>query len=164
MSVEKSIFGIQTGLLGIWIHNEYGLSNQIVLRSELGLDSGFFASSDEFTFLMTPVLTLESRWYYNLEKRNAKNKNIKNNSGNFLALKTSYNPDLFTISNAENVRVINQISIIPKWAIKRTYFDHLTFETGVGIGQVFYLGKSSQYLAKKSETVLDLHLRIGYTF
>ena len=113
---------------------------------------------------MTPVLTLEPRWYYNLENRAAKNKNIQKNSGNFIALKTSYNPDLFTISNADNLRVIDQLSIIPKWGIKRTYSDHLTFETGIGIGQVFYFGKSSDYLAKKSDVALDLHLRIGYTF
>lgn len=164
VSVEKSIFGIQTGLLGIWVHNESKLSNQFALKTELGLDSGFFANSSEFKFLMTPVLTLEPRWYYNLENRFAKNKNISKNSGNFISIKTSYNPDLFTISNADNLRVIDQLSIIPKWGIKRTYFEHLTLETGIGVGQVFYFGKSSDYLAKKNDVVLDLHLRIGYTF
>jgi hypothetical protein len=42
VSVEKSIFGIQTGLLGIWVHNEMRLTNEIALRTELGLDSGIF--------------------------------------------------------------------------------------------------------------------------
>ncbi len=35
-SVEKSTYGIQTGLLGVWIHNEFRLSNEISLRSEVG--------------------------------------------------------------------------------------------------------------------------------
>lgn len=35
-SVEKSVFGIQTGFLGIWGHNETKLTNQIALRSEIG--------------------------------------------------------------------------------------------------------------------------------
>ena len=35
-SVEKTVFGIQTGFLGIWGHNESKLSNTIALRSELG--------------------------------------------------------------------------------------------------------------------------------
>ena len=151
-------------MLGIWVHNESRLSNQIVLRSEIGLDSGFFGNSDEFNFLMTPVFTVEPRWYYNLEKRTLKNRSIKHNSGNFISLKTSYNPDLFTISNVDNLRVIDQLSIIPKWGIKRTYFDHLTFETGIGIGQVFYFGKSADYWNKKSDVGVDLHLRIGYSF
>ena len=41
-SVEKSIFGIQTGFLGIWVHNEYKLSNKIAFRTELGFDAGIF--------------------------------------------------------------------------------------------------------------------------
>ena len=164
VSVEKSIFGIQTGLLGIWVHNEMRLTNEIALRTELGLDSGIFLNSNTFKFLLTPVVTVEPRWYYNLERRSSKNKNIKKNSGNFFSIKTSYNPDLFTISNADNVRVIDQLLIIPKWGIKRTYFGNLTFETGAGFGEVFYFGKSAADLSKKSEFAVDLHLRIGYTF
>ena len=39
-SVEKSSFGIQTGVLGIWAHREVKLSNQIALRAEFGMDAG----------------------------------------------------------------------------------------------------------------------------
>tara|TARA_R110002049_G_scaffold293042_4_gene477866 strand:+ start:769 stop:969 length:201 start_codon:yes stop_codon:yes gene_type:complete len=35
-SVEKSIFGIQTGFAGLWINNELKLSNQIVALPFLG--------------------------------------------------------------------------------------------------------------------------------
>lgn len=35
--VEKSIFGIQTGFFGVWIHNESRLTKEISLRSEIGL-------------------------------------------------------------------------------------------------------------------------------
>lgn len=164
VSVEKSIFGVQTGFLGIWVHNEMRLTNEIALRTELGLDSGIFLNSDTFKFLMTPVVTLEPRWYYNLERRSSKNKSIKKNSGNFFSIKTSYNPDLFTISNADNVGAINQLSIIPKWGIKRTYFGNLTFETGAGFGEVFYFRENATNFDKKSEFAIDLHLRIGYTF
>ena len=44
-SVEESIFGIQTGILGIWAHNESKLGNSIALRTELGLDAGIFGGS-----------------------------------------------------------------------------------------------------------------------
>ena len=40
-SVEESTYGIQTGVLGIWAHNETKLSNQIALRAEIGMDAGF---------------------------------------------------------------------------------------------------------------------------
>ncbi len=40
-SVEKSIFGIQTGFFGIWVHNEFRISNRFALRSEAGFDASF---------------------------------------------------------------------------------------------------------------------------
>ena len=51
ISVEKSVFGIQTGL-GIWVHNESRMSNKIALRSELGLGGAIWGGSiyDEVGF------------------------------------------------------------------------------------------------------------------
>mgnify|MGYP003668620850 CR=1 FL=1 len=42
-SVEKSVFSIQTGFLGLWVNHEAKLTNKIALRTELGLDAGIFA-------------------------------------------------------------------------------------------------------------------------
>ena len=69
-SIEKTVFGIQTGFLGIWVHNESRLSNTIALRSEFGLDAGILFTDFEGNsgFLLAPVLTLEPRFYYNLNK------------------------------------------------------------------------------------------------
>jgi hypothetical protein len=163
ISVEKSIFGIQTGLLGAWVHNESRLSNSISLRSEMGLDIGVFGSdvNDNNGFILIPVIRLEPRWYYNLEKRNAKGKNIKNNSANFLTVNLSYSPDWFYISNKDNINIISSFAIVPKWGIKRSIGNYFTYETGIGIGYVAYL---EDYLNKNGGVGLDLHLRIGYTF
>lgn len=160
-SVEKSIFGIQTGFFGAWVHNESKLSNEISLRSEIGLDAGFVINGSYSGFLFVPSLRVEPRWYYNLDKRLAKGKNIKNNSGNFLSLTTTYNPDLFVIPEDNNLNFISSVSVIPKWAIKRTYGNHFTFETGAGVGYIFY---TEDYGDIDGEVGVDLHLRIGYTF
>lgn len=168
-SVEKSIFGVQTGFLGIWLHNESKLTNSLALRSEIGFDSGIYGGSvmfgDETNFFLTPVITIEPRWYYNLEKRLDKEKSIDKNSGNFIGLKISFNPDLFVISNQEGIQVPNQIFIIPKWAMKRTLGEHFTYELGIGIGyhHVFY-EIPNYHPDDENEAALDLHLRIGYTF
>ena len=159
--VEKSIFGIQTGFFGAWVHNESKLSNEISLRSEIGLDAGFVINGSYSGFLFVPSLRVEPRWYYNLDKRLAKGKNIKNNSGNFISLTTTYNPDWFMIPEENNLNFISSVSVIPKWAIKRTYGNHFTFETGVGVGYVFY---TEDYGDINGEVGVDLHLRIGYTF
>jgi hypothetical protein len=72
--IEKSIFNVQTGFLGVWVNNEYRLSNEIVLRSEVGLDLGFQGCSDCNTvYGLIPVISHEPRWYYNINKRNSKN-------------------------------------------------------------------------------------------
>ena len=88
-SVEKSVLGIQTGFLGIWAHNESRLSNKIALRSEIGFDagyqSGFFYPED--VFFLAPVLTLEPRFYYNLNKRDSNQKSSLITAGILFRLK-----------------------------------------------------------------------------
>jgi len=165
-SVEKSTYGIQTGILGVWVHREVKLSNEIALRVELGMDAGIFGGSfyPKTGFLMTPVITVEPRWYYNLEKRQSKSKNISGNSGNFLSIKTSYNPNWFTISNYDNVEIINQFSIIPTWGIKRNIGQNFTYETGIGLGYRYYFAKSQGYTQNEGTAAVNLHLRIGYRF
>lgn len=172
ISVEKSIFGVQTGFLGAWVHNEAKLTNSIALRSEIGLDFGFrisnFYTDDgdkEFDFLLVPVINLEPRWYYNLNKRKQKSKNISNNSGNFLSLKTSYLPGLFVISDVENAKGVSSISAIPTWGIRRSLGKHFNFETGFGLGVTHFFNRRYTLL-DSYQTVLsaNLHLRIGYQF
>ena len=98
-SVERSTSGLQTGVLGIWAYNEARLSSTIALRTEVGFDFGIwettFFDSYNSPFLLTPVIVLEPRFYYNLKKRSENSKRIDDNSGNFIALKTGFHPDLF---------------------------------------------------------------------
>lgn len=166
-SVEKSTFGIQTGFLGIWVHNESKLSNEFALRTEIGLDTGLFGSDlyDVNGFILAPTITLEPRWYYNLNKRQGKSKRIDGNSGNFISIKTTYHPDWFVISNEDNIEVISDISIIPTWGIRRHLGNHFTYETGIGIGFVHYFDKDNVVtIGEQSDIAVNLHLRIGYRF
>ena len=162
--VEKSIFGIQATLIGISVNNEMRLSNQISLRSEVGLDGALFwgARTKGTGFYLIPDLVIEPRWYYNLEKRVSKGKSIKKNSGNFLTPSIVYVPDLFVISSDKSITgVVPRIALIPKWGIKRTIGDHFTYEVGTGIGYVHYL---NNYYNKSSDVIFDIHFKIGYTF
>ncbi|MBP4143238.1 hypothetical protein J3S90_15665 [Flavobacterium sp. P4023] len=162
-SVEKSTYGIQTGLLGIWIHNEMRLTNQIALRTELGMNAGIFGGDfyPQTGFLMTPVITVEPRWYYNLENRQSKSKNISGNSGNFVSLQTSYHPNWFVISNYDNLKTFNLLTIIPTWGIKRNVGEHFTYETAIGIG---YGHQFREAYGDLEGVTANLHLRIGYRF
>lgn len=165
-SVEQSTYGIQTGFLGIWAHNESKLSNQIALRSELGLDTGVFGSdvNDIDGLILIPTITLEPRWYYNLNKREKKSRRIDGNSGNFISIKTTYHPDWFVISNEDNINFISDITIVPTWGIRRNVGAHFTYETGIGIGYVHYFKEDNVILLNESDVAVNLHLRIGYRF
>lgn len=166
-SVEKSTFGIQTGFLGIWAHNESKLSNAIALRSELGLDAAIFGENfvGSQSFIMVPAITLDPRWYYNLNKRVTKKRRIDGNSGNFVSIKTTYHPDLVLGSLPANTVFISDITIIPTWGIRRNVGKHFTYETGIGIGYYHLFKKDNVFLFEDENGVaVNLHLRIGYRF
>lgn len=165
-SVEKSTFGIQTGVLGLWGHQESKLSNSIVLRSEIGLDAGAFNENFEegSHFILIPALTIEPRWYYNLKKRVSKSRRIDGNSGNFISIKTTYHPDLVIGSVPNYLNFISDISIIPTWGIKRNIGQHFNYEAGIGLGFLHFFKEENVYIKDENILGLNLHLRIGYRF
>jgi hypothetical protein len=165
-SLEKSIFGIQTGFLGLWLHHEAKLTQQIVLRSEIGFDSGIWGGAfyEKTGFLLIPVLTAEPRWYYNLDKRMGKSKSTEGNSGNFVSLKADYHPDWFVISNYNRVETISDLIIVPTWGIRRNLGKRFNYESGIGMGCRYIFAKQAGYLKNQAEVALNLHLRIGFKF
>ncbi|SEC68969.1 hypothetical protein SAMN05192540_3814 [Maribacter dokdonensis] len=167
-SVEKSTFGLQTGVLGIWAYNEAKLSNTLALRTEIGFDFGIWESTyyDDYDspFLLTPVIVVEPRFYYNLEKRSKNSKRIDGNSGNFIALKMGYHTDWFVLFNTDDAPVVSDFSIIPTWGIRRNLGKHFSYEAGLGAGFSYTFAKRAGYLNNKSEMELNMHLRIGYRF
>ena len=168
-SVEKSVFGIQTGVLGLWGHYELKLSNKIVLRSELGIDTEFRSG---YAVILYPVITIEPRWYYNLNKRERKSRRIDGNSGDFVSFKTSLHPYWIYISKNSHRRkryndlIVGFLSIVPTWGIRRNIGNHFNYEAGIGLGvrYIYLFHKSSPYQEHYFETVINLHLRIGYRF
>lgn len=160
-TVEKSIFGVETGFLGFWINNEFKLASSISLKSELGIDAGLFGGgTNKIGTVLVPVLTLEPRYYYNLQKRRNNNKTTRNNSANFLALNLKFQSDISITSNKE-IDVVSNINVIPKWSLRRTIGDHFHYETGFGIGYRYFLEKVN---SNTGEIAVDLHLRVGYNF
>ncbi|SFA90499.1 hypothetical protein [Algoriphagus aquimarinus] len=155
---------LQIGFLGVWLNNEYRLSDQFALRAEIGLDMqawGDLNYTSSYVFL--PVITAEPRWYYNLAKRSNKGKTTKGNFGNFFSLKTSFHPDLFVISQYDDI-VIPDLSIVPTWGIRRPLSTNFVFETGIGFGYIHYFYKSQGYSYDEGNFMVNLHLRFGYRF
>ncbi len=165
-SVEKSITGIQIGLFGTDVYNESRLSNNIALRSQFGLNAGIFGGSlyDKTGFILYPKLSIEPKWYYNFDKRVAKNKNTKNNGANFYSLNIQYSPNWFEISNYENLETYNTLSIIPTWGFRRNFAKKFNYEFRIGLGYGVSYRDSNTYLEDEKGAVLDLGFKIGFDF
>ena len=164
--VEDLSSGIQTGLLGLWVYAEKGISRQEVLRGEVGFANA--TSGDPFfrnsSLLLAPVFTAEPRWYFNLDKRFETSRTTKNNSGNFLSLKTSYYPYWYVISSENRIRVASVLSLMPTWGFRRHLTKHLAFETGIGLGDRYFFLENSNSVENRASIAFHFQLRLGYTF
>jgi len=173
--VEKSIYGFQTGFLGAWLYNESRLSSKFALRSQVGFDFRIagvghfeFAGPNEDIYGILH-LSIEPRWYYNLDKRIKKDKTIGRNSGNFLSLYVLGNLDGVSFTNNDELRSIDQIKITPKWGIRRSLGKYLNYEAGIGLGYVHYINSNSLNNSggifasgSNGDFAVDVHLRIGF--
>jgi len=166
-TVERSIFTIQTGTVGVWVSNEMRLAGKFALRTEAGLDLWVYETfSDGDGVVLAPSISVEPRWYYNIGKRAAKGKHTENNSANFVALAADFYPNLFLLGNPPGyLYVPNQISFIPKWGIRRAIAkSNFNYELGFGIGYQKVLEDPDYMLTSTENVAVDIHIRFGYTF
>ena len=154
-SVEKSIFGIQLGAVGVWAQNEFKLAKEFAFRTELGLRAGFGKNY----YYLGPEILIEPRWYYNLVRRDSKTKEISNNSGNYIFLLTGFSPDWVIITNSDNLNADNALFVIPSWGLKRNLGDRFNFEIGGGVG---YSYSFVDFEHGEHDIVVNVHLRIGF--
>lgn len=171
---EKSFFGVQVGLVGLWVHHEARLIESIVLRTELGIDMVGFFRDDVFPSnpqntvggpFFAPTIAIEPRWYYNLERRSKENKSTTKNSASFITLETKYYPDLFLLTGApEGTRFAEQLAICPRWGVKRTVAKSFTYEMGLGYKIYYLLNDQDRSRVNDEEGFINVHLKVGYTF
>ena len=171
-TVEKSLFNAQTGAVGFWMSHEAKLGNKFALRSEAGLDLWYYDTySDGDGTVLVPSISIEPRWYYNIAKRSEKSdpagKYTRKNCANFVTIAIEYYPNSFIVGDIPDyIYVPDQLSIIPKWGIRRHIGQsNFNYEVGIGLGYFTYLNEDDKRLFRETSGVAaDIHLRIGYTF
>ena len=153
VSVEKSILSIQTGYFGTWINHELKLHNQFALRTEVGTEYRLkFAIKQSFDSLKNQVsIFLEPKYYFNLTKREKKDKSIENNAGNYISLRAN----ISLLNNLENKEVYFH-TLTPTFGIRRNITSHFNIEFSFGCG-LSYLNNMLISEAMPS-------FRIGYVF
>lgn len=172
VSVEKSIYGLQLGLVNLNFLNESKLNRKIALRTEIGFELGFVTKKsndpsikDKTSTAVIPDITLEPRWYFGLDRRARLNKNTKNNSSNYLSLKTSFMSGTTPIINADNVKIVSSLYAIPEFGIRRNFSKHFNYEFSGGVGYRYNIFSDSKGCdCEHNNTYLDINARIGYDF
>lgn len=161
-SVESSVFGIQISPIGAWIHGEIKLNQTLALRTELGMAGMVWENvpKTETQYAFYPAITLEPRWYYNLNRREIKGKRIDGNTGNFLTVKIQYDPDWFSINNDDmDGKVVANLGFMPTWGIRRTLGKYFNYEAGVGAGY-----RHHYHYDMPGTLAVNIHLRFGVGF
>jgi len=154
-ALQKGLASFDVGFLGSWLSYEKPLGKQWAFNSQLGMEGGFSGGGGDFDYVFTPTITVEPRFYYNLHKRVNKGRKTMNNSADYLTLAGGYVPALFAVTN-EDVELIPQFTLIPKWGLRRTIGQRFKFEFAAGYGLAI----------REQEAVgqLDLDLNFGYFF
>ncbi|PKB16994.1 hypothetical protein [Flavobacterium sp. 5] len=172
VSVEKSLFGVQLGLISASFYYEVQLQRKIVLRAEAGLDLITSTKDyedpeieDETATLISPYLSLEPRWYYGLDRRKRLGKKTFNNSSNYVSLETSYISNKTPLINNSDFDVVSAITVIPKFGIRRAFGKHFNYEFSGGFGYQYNIFSTNKGCdCDHNNTTVDLQARIGYDF
>jgi hypothetical protein len=162
--VASSMFNAQIGIPGIWLNHEARLADHWVLRSEVGLTLSIDRRDlpEPPNYIIGPVVNLEPRWYYNLDRRLAKGKPTESNSGNYLALLASYIPNWFHDQSAALEPEVTSLSLIPTWGIRRLLSSRWHYEAGFGAGYLYVFNTRNDLVDNRHNYTLNLHLRLGY--
>lgn len=160
--VTKSLYGIQIGVNGIYVHNEFRLGATASLKLEGGFGfKGRYSSSLARTELfLLPEFSAEARHYYNFDRRLKKEKSIYKNSGNFLSLLVNTRTDREFSNVVETSTSHQEYGIYARWGIKRTFGKHFTLETAIGPG----FSRTKEGDTTYWQNDLSGMFRIGYTF
>lgn len=161
-SLEKDLTEVQIGLFGINVNYESKLVDKLSLRISAELQSSIWVNNfnDKTGFIMSPIINIEPRFYYNFNTRAKKSKNNNHNAANYFSLQMQYMPDWFVISNIDNIKSYNQINFIPTYGFRRNFSNNFNYEFKFGYG--FGTLIDSDY--KASGRVIDLSFKVGYVF
>jgi Protein of unknown function (DUF3575) len=152
--VANSLFRVNILAPGLTFEKSISEKNTLALDVNLALFY-IFSSSRGSRLIKTPFTRLQFRHYYNLEKRVNKGKNILNNSGNYVALQSSYyfkslNDDFY-------IDRLDGVTLGAAWGMQRTYKSGLNININTGLGY--------NLSDKKTYTVQPiLNFTIGWIF
>ena len=162
IKLEKNIAGLNIDFIGLHLSYETRIKDKISVRSEAGLN---YSIQYGYEFML-PFISVQPRWYYNLDKRGklnkrgkrgAKSKNTRGNSGNFIALYTIYFPASSLLE--KNIQSNHSFGFLPAWGIRRQFWEKFSFEFILG----YFIGGENTD-SNALERFYPIKLSVGYNF
>jgi len=155
---------VSFNILPLMAQAEFGLSDNqsITFGGGLGFSAYFESINGEESFeaFSTPFITASFRNYY---KRKRVNKdNLKNNSGNYVGLYTSYQFDtVIDINGFGTIETeLNSYRIGPVWGFQRNYASGIHLDLSLGLG--FQGGQSDEFIEIENQLVFLSGFELGF--
>lgn len=123
---------------------EFSLTESSTLDFYAGIGFVYRKVFDESHYSIFPEVMVQYRYYYNLDKRLEKGKNVANNSGNYLTAVALISGGNALIGDLNDV---NGTSVLlgPAWGLQRVYGKHFKLNLYLGLGYGF--NEVDSYLA-----------------
>jgi len=138
--LEKSVWRLR--VLGLGVENETRISPRGTFYGRFHFTSSSetipqFDGTNKVLYSFYPALSGGVRHFYNLERRLAKGKSIRYNSGNYISGQVQYNFPAINRNGSFNNDMSNSVSIAALWGFQRTYRRgfYLNLALGVGINR-----------------------------
>ncbi|WMN07779.1 hypothetical protein QYS48_29855 [Marivirga arenosa] len=162
-SVSNNLVKVETLLPSIiGFSYEKKLDQHISLYSSLSLLGGFGGGTYSRTFyyvdnyyILTPQIKVQPRFYHNIAKRAANDKNINSNAANYIGFSGSFYHTSFFMTNAENYPKgsgIFDLQISYGW--QRSFFKRMNIDLAFEPGIEFSQGQA--------EFFTGLNLQLGF--
>lgn len=156
--LKRKQIEVNASIIGLSLSCEKSISTSFTINYEAGISYSFYVGGgtlygNRFGYELSPILSVENRWYYNLHKRYIKNKRTINNSGNFLSLKAGYRALPIASKNLNDNPVL---VIIPAWGIQRSIGKKISFEFAPGYAFIFDTQR------KEWSQNINLSIKFGY--
>ena len=124
---------IKGSLLELGYCYEHALNSKWTIAGNVDVANGI--SITPFYWRLSPSLSLETRYYYNYQKRQLKGKNVKHNSANYISgtgILFMGSLDLIKTAYIGTMRTYNY-AFQTKWGFRRALGEHFIFDLSLGV-------------------------------
>ena len=115
---------------------EWGFAKDQTVNLGAGLQFGARGAGGSFDWVFVPAINLQYRYYYNFQRRLERNKRIRGNSANYIALANTTFLNERIIGNTElSGGYFGHLG--PVYGIQRTYKKGFNFNLKMGVGYYY---------------------------